>query len=252
MTAISLSVDPESRDNYGPYVPNIGAINPSNGKPIRFNNVADLEAVLEEHGKETAAFIVEPIQGEAGVVVPDDDYLPKVAELCKKHNVLFICDEIQTGVARTGRMLCSEWAGVKPDLVTLGKAISGGMYPVSCVLGRKDIMLVVEPGTHGSTYGGNPLGCAVSLRALELVEEEKLLERAERLGKIFRDGVASFNSPIIQTIRGKGLLNAVVINEAATAGRTAWDMCILLKEKGLLVSYSELLLLRVITIAKAQ
>ncbi|KAH8909773.1 ornithine aminotransferase [Coniochaeta sp. PMI_546] len=234
MTAISLSVDPESRDNYGPYVPNIGAKDPSTGQVIRYNNIADLEQVLERHGKETAAFIVEPIQGEAGVVVPDDDYLPRVAELCKRHNVLFICDEIQTGIARTGRMLCSQWAGIKPDIVTLGKAISGGMYPVSCVLSSKEIMLVVEPGTHGSTYGGNPLGCAVSLRALELVEEEGLVERAERLGNVFREGVAAFKSPIIQTIRGKGLLNAVVIDEAAASGRTAWDLCILLKEKGLL------------------
>ncbi|KAM7183466.1 ornithine aminotransferase [Naviculisporaceae sp. PSN 640] len=234
MTAISLSVDPESRDNYGPYVPNIGAVNPTTGNPIRYNNIADLEAVLEEYGKETAAFIVEPIQGEAGVVVPDADYLPKVAELCKKHNVLFICDEIQTGIARTGRMLCSEWAGIKPDMVTLGKAISGGLYPVSAVLANKDIMLVIEPGTHGSTYGGNPLGCAVSIRALELVEEENLVAKAERLGKIFREGVASIDSPIIQIVRGKGLLNAVVIDESATNGRTAWDLCILLKEKGLL------------------
>lgn len=131
MTAISLSTDPESRDNYGPYVPNIGATSPSTGKPIRYNNVADLEEVLEAHGKETAAFIVEPIQGEAGVVVPDEDYLAKVSALCKKHNVLFICDEIQTGIGRTGKMLCHQWAGIKPDLVTLGKAISGGMYPVS-------------------------------------------------------------------------------------------------------------------------
>lgn len=131
MTAISLSTDPESRDNYGPYVPNIGAYCPTTGKPIRYNNVADLEAVFEAHGKETAAFIVEPIQGEAGVVVPDEDYLSKVSALCKKHNVLFICDEIQTGIGRTGKMLCHQWAGIKPDLVTLGKAISGGMYPVS-------------------------------------------------------------------------------------------------------------------------
>jgi ornithine--oxo-acid transaminase len=238
MTAISLSVDPESRENYGPYVPNIGATCPTTGKLIRYNNVQDLEAVLELHGKETAAFIVEPIQGEAGVVVPDDDYLTRVADLCKRHNVLLICDEIQTGIARTGRMLCSEWAGIKPDLITLGKAISGGMYPVSCVLGNRDIMLVVEPGTHGSTYGGNPLGCAVSLRALELVEEEGLVEKAERLGNMFRDGIAAFNSPIISIIRGKGLLNAAVINEEAAAGRTAWDLCILLKDKGLLVSYS--------------
>jgi ornithine--oxo-acid transaminase len=234
MTAISLSVDPESRDNYGPFVPNIGAVVPSTGQTIRYNNVADLEAAFEAHGQDTAAFIVEPIQGEAGVVVPDGDYLPRVAELCKKHNVLLICDEIQTGIARTGRMLCSEWAGIKPDMVTLGKAISGGMYPVSAVLARRDVMLVIEPGTHGSTYGGNPLGCAVSIRALELVEEEHLVERAEKLGRIFREGVEAFKSPIVQTVRGKGLLNAVVIDESATNGRTAWDLCILLKNKGLL------------------
>lgn len=236
MSAITLSTDPESKDNYGPYVPNIGAISPSTGKPIRYNNVADLEAVLEAHGKETAAFIVEPIQGEAGVVVPDADYLTKVQELCKKHNVLLICDEIQTGIGRTGRMLCSEWAGIKPDMVTLGKAISGGMYPVSAVLSSKEIMLVVEPGTHGSTYGGNPLGCAVSIRALEIMEEEELTQKAEKLGNIFRESLAAFNSPIVKIIRGKGLLNAVVIDESKTNGRSAWDLCLLLKEKGLLVS----------------
>lgn len=234
MTAISLSTDPESRDNYGPYVPNIGAYCQSTKKPIRYNNIADLEEALEAHGPVTAAFIVEPIQGEAGVVVPSDDYLVRAHELCKKHNVLLICDEIQTGIARTGKMLCSDWAGIKPDMVTLGKAISGGMYPVSCVLADKEIMGVVEPGTHGSTYGGNPLGCAVSLRALELVEEEGLIERAETLGKKFRDGVAAFKSPVIELIRGKGLLNAVVIDEAKANGRTAWDLCLLLKEKGLL------------------
>ncbi|KAK3374958.1 pyridoxal phosphate-dependent transferase [Podospora didyma] len=234
MTAISLSLDPESRDNYGPYVPNMGAIIPSTGQPIRYNNVADLEAALDAHGKETAAFIVEPIQGEAGVVVPDDDYLQKVAELCKKHNVLLICDEIQTGIARTGRMLCSEWAGIRPNMVTLGKAISGGMYPVSCVLSSKEIMMVIEPGTHGSTYGGNPLGCAVSIRALELVEEENMIQNAEELGQIFRAGIEAFKSPIVELVRGKGLLNAVVIDESAAAGRSAWDLCILLKEKGLL------------------
>ncbi|KAI1096544.1 ornithine aminotransferase [Rostrohypoxylon terebratum] len=234
MIAVTLSTDPESKDNYGPYIPNIGAVSPSTGKPIRYNNVADLEDVLEAHGKETAAFIVEPIQGEAGVVVPDEDYLVKVQELCKKHNVLLICDEIQTGIGRTGRMLCSQWAGIKPDMITLGKAISGGMYPVSCVLSSKEIMLVVEPGTHGSTYGGNPLGCAVSIRALELMEEEQLTQKAEKLGNIFRDGLAAFNSPVIKTIRGKGLLNAVVIDESKTNGHSAWDLCVLLKEKGLL------------------
>ncbi|KAI1808021.1 ornithine aminotransferase [Daldinia bambusicola] len=234
MTAVTLSTDPESKDNYGPYVPNIGAISPSTGKPIRYNNVEDLEEVLEAHGRETAAFIVEPIQGEAGVVVPDEDYLSKVHTLCKKHNVLLICDEIQTGIGRTGRMLCSEWAGIKPDMITLGKAISGGMYPVSCVLSSKEIMLVVEPGTHGSTYGGNPLGCAVSIRALELMEEEQLTQKAEKLGNIFRDSLASFNSPVIKTIRGKGLLNAVVIDESKANGHSAWDLCLLLKEKGVL------------------
>ncbi|TGJ85309.1 hypothetical protein E0Z10_g3459 [Xylaria hypoxylon] len=234
MIAVTLSTDPESKDNYGPYIPNIGATSPSTGKPIRYNNVADLEAVLEAHGKETAAFIVEPIQGEAGVVVPDDDYLRKVQDLCKKHNVLLICDEIQTGIGRTGRMLCSEWAGIKPDMVTLGKAISGGMYPVSCVLSSKEIMLVVEPGTHGSTYGGNPLGCAVSIRALELMEEEQLTQKAEKLGNVFRESLASLKSPIIKTIRGKGLLNAVVVDESQTNGHSAWDLCLLLKEKGLL------------------
>ena len=236
MVAISLSTDPESKDNYGPYVPNIGSTCPTTGKAIRYNNIADLEEVLERHGKDTAAFIVEPIQGEAGVVVPDDDYLSRVQALCKKHNVLFICDEIQTGIGRTGRMLCSEWSGIKPDMVTLGKAISGGMYPVSAVLSSKDIMLVVEPGTHGSTYGGNPLGCAVSIRALELMDEWDLTAKAEKLGNIFREGIAALKSPIIKVIRGKGLLNAVVIDEAAADGRTAWDLCLLLKSKGILVS----------------
>lgn len=236
MTAITLSTDPESKENYGPYLPNIGATNPSTGKPIRFNNVADLQEVLEAHGRDTAAFLVEPIQGEAGVVVPDEDYLGRVHALCKKHNVLLICDEVQTGIGRTGRMLCSEWSGVKPDMVTLGKAISGGMYPVSAVMSSKEVMLVVEPGTHGSTYGGNPLGCAVSIRALELIDEENMIGNAERLGNMFRDGLGALKSPVIKAIRGKGLLNAIVIDESATSGRTAWDLCLLLKKKGLLVS----------------
>ncbi|KAG6101234.1 hypothetical protein E4U30_002678 [Claviceps sp. LM220 group G6] len=234
MTAITLSTDPESKENYGPYVPNIGATCPASGKAIRFNNVADLEEAFEAHGKNTAAFLVEPIQGEAGVIVPDEDYLAKVHALCKKHNVLLICDEIQTGIGRTGRMLASDWSGIKPDMVTLGKAISGGMYPVSAIMGSKEIMLVVEPGTHGSTYGGNPLGCAVSIRALELVEEEGMIANAERLGNLFRDSLVALGSPIIKTVRGKGLLNAMVIDESATSGRTAWDLCLLLKEKGLL------------------
>jgi ornithine--oxo-acid transaminase len=151
----SMSTDPESRDNYGPYLPNIGSTCPSIKKPIPYNDIPALTAALEAHGPKTAAFLVEPIQGEAGIVVPSPTYLSEARALCDKHNVLLICDEIQTGIARTGKLLCYEWSAIKPDLVLLGKAISGGMYPVSCVLGRKDVMLTIEPGTHGSTYGGN-------------------------------------------------------------------------------------------------
>lgn len=234
--AISLSTDPESRDNYGPYLPNIGSVCPSTRKQIRYNSIEDLEAALEAHGKETAAFLVEPIQGEAGIVVPDEDYLSKAHALCKKHNVLLVCDEIQTGIARTGRLLCSEHSGIRPDIVLLGKAISGGMYPVSAVLADKHIMLTVEPGTHGSTYGGNPLGCAVAIAALEVVRDEKLTENAEALGNRFREGLRAINNPAIKLIRGKGLLNAVIIDESRTSGHSAWELCLLLKEKGLLVS----------------
>ncbi|KAF5850412.1 hypothetical protein GGP41_002613 [Bipolaris sorokiniana] len=232
--AITMSTDPESRENYGPYLPGIGSVCPVTGKPIRYNNVDDVRETLEKHGKNTAAFLVEPIQGEAGIVVPDDSYLREVRALCDKHNVLLICDEIQTGIARTGKMLCHEWSGIKPDLVLLGKAISGGMYPVSCVLGSKEVMLTIEPGTHGSTYGGNPLGSAVAIRALELIEEENMIERAETLGNKFRQGLQDINNPMIKTIRGKGLLNAIVIDESRTNGHSAWDLCMLFKEKGLL------------------
>lgn len=231
-----MSNDPESRENYGPYLPNVGSTCPKTQHSIPFNDVQALRLALEAHGDHTAAFLVEPIQGEAGIVVPDENYLQEVRALCDKHRVLLICDEIQTGIARTGKMLCYEWSGIKPDLVLLGKAISGGMYPVSCVLGSKEIMLTVEPGTHGSTYGGNPLGCAVAIRALELVKEEKLVERAEHLGKLFRQGLRDLNSPMITTIRGKGLLNAIVIDEAKTNGKGAWGLCMAMKEKGLLVS----------------
>ena len=240
MTAISMSTDPESYGNYGPFLPNIGTTCPHTKRMIRFNNLPDLEAALEAHGKETAAFIVEPIQGEAGVAVPASDYVSEAYALCKKYNVLFICDEIQTGIGRTGKMLCSEWAGIKPDIVTLGKAISGGMYPVSCVLSSKEIMLTIEPGTHGSTYGGNPLGCAVSIRALEIMEEEDLTARAQRLGEVFRKGIEDIKSPVIKLVRGMGLLNAIVVDESKTGGHTAWDLCLLLKSKGLLVGLSNL------------
>ncbi|GAB7353277.1 hypothetical protein MBLNU459_g3782t1 [Dothideomycetes sp. NU459] len=234
--AITMSTDPESRDNYGPYLPNIGSVCPATKAPLRYNNVADLEQALEHHGKETAAFLVEPIQGEAGIVVPDDDYLKQVRALCDKHNVLLIVDEIQTGIARTGKMLCHEWSGIKPDLVLLGKAISGGMYPVSAVLGSKEVMLTVEPGTHGSTYGGNPLGSAVAIRALEIIQEENMIQRAQTLGEVFRQGLRDISAKngMITTVRGKGLLNAMVIDETKTGGHSAWDLCMLMKEKGLL------------------
>lgn len=196
-----------------------------------------MREAFEKAGPTLAAFLVEPIQGEAGIVVPDDDYLREARALCDKYNVLLICDEIQTGIARTGKLLCHEWSGIKPDLVLLGKAISGGMYPVSCVLGRKDVMLTIEPGTHGSTYGGNPLGCAVAIRALEIVRDEQMVEKAERLGHVFRSGLQAIQSPVIQLVRGKGLLNAIIIDESKTNGHSAWELCMLMKEKGLLVGF---------------
>ena len=235
LAAITMSTDPESRDNYGPYLPNLGSICPVTKQMLRYNNVGDIRDALEAHGSKTAAILIEPIQGEAGIVVPDDSYLRDVKALCEQYNVLLICDEIQTGIARTGKLLCHEWSGIKPDLVLLGKAISGGMYPVSCLLGSKDVMLTIEPGTHGSTYGGNPLGSAIAIRALELVQEENMVANAERLGQMFRQGLVDLKSPIIKVVRGKGLLNAIVIDESRTDGHSAWDLCMLMKEKGLLV-----------------
>ncbi|OJJ01986.1 hypothetical protein ASPVEDRAFT_83506 [Aspergillus versicolor CBS 583.65] len=234
--AMSLSSDPESREHYGPFLPGIGCAIPGTKKAITFGNKAVLQDAFKAAGDNLAAFLVEPIQGEAGIVVPDEDYLREARMLCDRHNVLLICDEIQTGIARTGKMLCHEWSGIKPDLVLLGKAISGGLYPVSCVLGRKDVMATIEPGTHGSTYGGNPLGCAVAIRALEVVRDEQMVERAESLGQIFREGLESLalKNPIIQIVRGKGLLNAIVIDESKTNGHSAWELCLLMKQKGLL------------------
>ncbi|KAG5459584.1 MAG: ornithine aminotransferase precursor, partial [Olpidium bornovanus] len=169
------------------------------------------------------------------IVVPDEGYLLKCWQLCKKHNVLFIADEIQTGLARTGRMLAIEHEkGVKPDMVILGKALSGGMYPVSCVLANREVMLTIKPGEHGSTYGGNPLGAAVAIAALDVIKEENLCERAETQGRKFREAVKALNSPVVSIVRGRGLLNAVVIDESQTGGKSAWDLCLLLKHYGLL------------------
>lgn len=235
LAIVSMSTDPEARDHYGPYLKNVGPFIPGTNKPLRYNNIEDLEEAFNNAGDKIAAFLVEPIQGEAGIVVPDADYLPKVAALCKKHNILFIADEVQTGVARTGKMLAVEHSNVKPDVVILGKAISGGVTPVSCVLSSKEIMLCIGPGTHGSTYGGNPLSCAVAIAALQVVKDEKLVERAETLGQRFRDGLKPLTeNGIVSEIRGRGLLNAIVIDPSKANGRTAWDLCLLLKENGLL------------------
>lgn len=236
LAVVSMSTDPEAKENYGPYLKNVGPVIPgTDNKPLRYNNIADLEEAFNNAGDKIAAFLVEPIQGEAGIVVPDEGYLQKVSELCKKHNVLFIADEIQTGIARTGKMLCVEHSNVKPDVVLLGKAISGGVTPVSAVLSSKEIMLCIQPGTHGSTYGGNPLSCAVSMAALQVVKDENLVERAQTLGEKFRKGLQPLlDTGVVSEIRGKGLLNAIVIDSSKANGRTAWDLCVLMKDHGLL------------------
>lgn len=222
ITIISMSTDPDAYEGYGPYTPGF--------VKIPYNNLEALEKELQDPN--VAGFLVEPIQGEAGVFVPDEGYLKKAAELCKKHNVLFIADEVQTGIARTGKLLAVDHEGVRPDIVILGKAISGGVLPVSCVLADDDIMLCIKPGEHGSTYGGNPIAAKVAIAALEVVKDEKLAENSERLGKIFRDEFKSINSDMIELVRGKGLLNAVVIKPKN--GKTAWDVCVAMKENGVL------------------
>ena len=224
-TIISFSDDEGARKNFGPYTP--GFIK------IPHNDLDALEKALQEEN--VAGFLVEPIQGEAGVFVPDEGYLKKASELCKKNDVLFIADEVQTGIARTGKLLAIEHENVEPDILILGKAISGGVYPVSAVLSHKHIMDVLRPGQHGSTFGGNPLGCRVAIAALEVIKEERLAENAEKLGKIFRERMQNLveKEGIVSKVRGKGLLNAVVINDSPESS-TAWDLCIALKENGLL------------------
>jgi len=224
ISIVSLSTDPDSYSQYGPFTP--GLIK------IPYNNVPELEKVFKAQSKNIAAFLVEPIQGEAGVFVPDDGYLKACFDLCKKYNVLFIADEVQTGIARTGKMLCCDHEGVRPDMVILGKAISGGVLPVSAVLADDDIMLTIKPGEHGSTFGGFPLACKVAMAALQVVKEEHLVEKAEYLGKIFREEMSDVRSPFIKQIRGKGLLNAIVIEPHK--GKEAWDVCERMAENGLL------------------
>jgi len=245
---ISMSTDPQSRDGFGPYLPGVGSTftdADSNERLIRYGVIQDLKDALELHGRNTAAFLVEPIQGEAGIVVPPTGYLKEVRELCTKHNVLLVCDEIQTGLCRTGELLDSYHEGVRPDVVLLGKALSGGMYPVSAVLADKSIMLCIKPGEHGSTYGGNPLGCAIASTALDVLIEECLSERARILGEKFRSGIRAFGSPLVKEVRGRGLLNAVVLDGSkSTRGRTAWQLCLLLKSRGVLTKPTHVNIIR--------
>jgi ornithine--oxo-acid transaminase len=222
ITIVSMSTDPDARKDYGPFTP--GFIT------IPYNDIPALEKELAD--PDVAGFLVEPIQGEAGVFVPDEGYIKKAYDLCKKHNVLFIADEVQTGIARTGKLLACEHEGVRPDILILGKALSGGVLPVSAVLADDDIMMTIKPGEHGSTFGGNPLACKVAIAALEVIRDEKLAEKAERLGKIFRDEMKVFKSDMIELVRGKGLLNAIVIRPKN--GKEAWDVCLAMKELGVL------------------
>jgi len=217
-----MSTDPDARNDFGPYTPGF--------KIIPYNDPDALEKEVKDPN--TAGFLVEPIQGEAGVNVPDDGYLKGAYELCKANNVLFIADEVQTGLARTGKLLACDYENVRPDILILGKALAGGVYPVSAVLADDDIMLTIKPGEHGSTFGGNPVAAKVAIAALEVIKEEKLSENADRLGTIFRDEFSSIKSEMIETVRGKGLLNAVVIKPKE--GNTAWDVCVAMKDNGLI------------------
>ena len=222
ITIISMSSDPDSYKGFGPYTPGF--------VQIPYNDINALEKALQD--KNVAGFLVEPIQGEAGVMVPDEGYLSKAYELCKANNVLFIADEVQTGLARTGKMLACDHENVRPDILILGKALSGGTMPISAVLADDEIMLVIKPGEHGSTFGGNPLASKVAVAALQVLKEENLSENAEKMGKIFRGELSKIDSDMIVLVRGKGLLNAIVIKPKD--GKEAWDVCVNMKENGLL------------------
>ncbi len=221
---VSASTDPDCYEGFGPFAPGIAK--------VAYNDPSALKEYLEQHGKNVAAFIVEPIQGEAGVFVPDEGYLKACFDLCKQHNVLFIADEIQSGIARTGKLLACDYENVRPDVLILGKALSGGVLPVSAVLADKEIMLTIKPGQHGSTFGGFPLACAVAKAALEVVKEEQLAERAYRLGEIFRAELRAIDHPMLKLVRGRGLLNAIVVEPKDNY--EAWDVCLKLKERGIL------------------
>lgn len=239
VTIISFSSDPDAKGNFGPYTPGFMA--------IPYNDLDALQEVLEKHGETVAGFLVEPIQGEAGVYVPDEDFIAKSAALCKEHNVLFIADEIQTGLARTGSLLaicgdcncankCEQQdTYTAPDILILGKALSGGAYPVSAVLANDEVMEVIQPGQHGSTYGGNPMACAIAMTALDVLYDEKLMQNARRLGQLFRERMQNLveKYSIISKVRGKGLLNAIMINDSPESS-TAWDICVAMSKRGLL------------------
>lgn len=222
ITIISASTDPDSYEGYGPFTPGF--------VKIPYNDLNALEEALKDSN--VAGFLVEPIQGEAGVFVPDDGYIKKAYDLCKKNNVLFIADEVQTGIARTGSLLACDHEAVRPDIVILGKALSGGVIPISAVLADDEIMLVIKPGEHGSTFGGNPLAAKVAMAALDVVKNENLADNAVRLGEIFRKELSVFNNETIKIVRGKGLLNAIVVD--LKNGKTAWDLCVAMKDNGLL------------------
>lgn len=225
-TIISFSSDSDAKDDYAPYTPGFIA--------IPYNDLNSLESVLKENKADLAAFLVEPIQGEAGILIPDSGFLKKAQELCHQYNVLFIADEIQTGIARTGKMLACDYDEVKPDILILGKALSGGMYPVSAVLADDEIMLCIKPGQHGSTYGGNPLACKIAMAAMQVVIEENLADNAQQMGKLFREGLSPLNqNSLIKEVRGKGLMNAIEINDSPDS-KTAWNICLRLAENGLL------------------
>ena len=223
IAAISSSQDPDSYGDFGPFVPGF--------EIVPYNDLDALDKALQDG--HVAAFMVEPIQGEAGVIVPDENYLAGVRALCSKYNVLWIADEVQTGLGRTGKMLCSEHAGVKPDILILGKALGGGVFPVSAVLTNHEVMNVLHPGQHGSTFGGNPLACAVAMAALKVLVDENLAENAEKLGQVFRNRLQMIKASIVSDVRGKGLLNAIDIVPFGN-GKTAYDVCLALKANGLL------------------
>lgn len=223
LSIISGSTDTSSRNGFGPYMPNL--------EVIEYNNFEALEKALEN--KNVAGFLIEPIQGEAGIMIPNEGYLKKCAELCKAKKVLFIADEVQTGIARTGKMLACDHENIHPDILILGKAVSGGVYPVSCILANDDIMLCIKPGEHGSTYGGNPLACAVATEAMQVVLDEKLADNSQKMGAIFRQGLIDIKAPIIKEVRGKGLLNAIEINDTPDS-ETAWNICLEFAKNGLL------------------